>query len=341
MSLSPTERAFLCWLLLVCLASPALAQVPTDTPSHCSAERGEPAPGHETDTIRYAVILLETGWQAQGYLYFSRDRIRFEPYQPASYQGRPLDAPRANLQQAQEWTVFGVHTGAAELKFRDAGKWHFMQMLCSVYAAGGMPRSGDPRNYQDILAAANQFATELGRVRALAEARQQQGAKARQEQQEKTVREEEARVARETESRKARVATLRVTAQPGGAQVYVDDKFKGSTSEKEGVLVIEDLPPGTYRLRLSFLGHKDWTGQATMAGGETRTVEAMLAAAGPKPLAADEIEEALKNGVAKSRIMGFIRDYGVDFALTGDIEQRLRDVGADSDLLLAITKARK
>jgi hypothetical protein len=287
------------------------------------------------------VVLLEAKWQAQGYLYFSRDRIRFEPYQSASYQGRPLDAPRASLQEAKEWTVVKVHTGIAELKFRDAGKWHFMQMLCSVYASGGMPSSGDLRNYQDLLAAANQFPAELGRVRALAEARQQEKAKARQEQQEKAAREEEARIAREAEGRKAKVATLRVTAQPGGVQVYVDDTFKGSTSEKEGVLVIEDLPPGTYRLRLSFLGYKEWTGQAILTGGETRTVEATLVAAGPKPLAAGEIEEALKNGVAKSRIMGFIRDYGVDFALTDEIEQGLRDVGADSDLLLAITKARK
>ena len=39
--------------------------------------------------------------------------------------------------------------------------------------------------------------------------------------------------------------------------------------------------------------------------------------------------------------MGLIKQYGVDFALTNDLEQNLRTVGADSDLLLAIAKSKK
>jgi hypothetical protein len=138
-----------------------------------------------------------------------------------------------------------------------------------------------------------------------------------------------------------KTATLRVTAQPGGIQVYVDDKFKGSTSEKEGVLVIENLPPGSPKVRLSQKGFVDFTQNVTLTAGETAKLETNLAAEGPKPLGEPEIEEALKNGVPKTRIMGLIKQYGVDFALTNELEQSLRTVGADSDLLLAIAKSKK
>ena len=39
--------------------------------------------------------------------------------------------------------------------------------------------------------------------------------------------------------------------------------------------------------------------------------------------------------------MGLVKEYGVDFVLTNEAEQNLRTVGADSDLLLAIAKAKK
>jgi hypothetical protein len=136
-------------------------------------------------------------------------------------------------------------------------------------------------------------------------------------------------------------STLKVIAQPGGIQVYVDDKFKGSTSEKEGVLVVENLQPGSSKVRLSQKGFVDFTQNVTLTAGETAKLETNLAAEGPKPLGEPEIEEALKNGVPKTRIMGLIREYGVDFVLTNESEQSLRTVGADSDLLLAIAKSKK
>jgi hypothetical protein len=138
-----------------------------------------------------------------------------------------------------------------------------------------------------------------------------------------------------------KTATLKITAQPGGTQVYVDDKFKGSTSEKEGVLVVENLPAGAVKVRLSEKGFIDYTQNVTLAAGETAKLETNLAAEGPKPLGEPEIEEALKNGVPKTRIMGLIKQYGVDFSLTNELEQNLRTVGADSDLLLAIAKSKK
>ena len=138
-----------------------------------------------------------------------------------------------------------------------------------------------------------------------------------------------------------RTATLKVSAQPGGVQVYLDNKPKGTTSEQEGELVLENLPAGIYKVRLSLPGYKDWSEERTVAAGQTLNLEAKLTPAGPKPLSADEVEEALRNGISNKRVMGFVHQFGVDFALTEELEQRLRAVGADAELLLAIAKGRK
>jgi hypothetical protein len=66
-----------------------------------------------------------------------------------------------------------------------------------------------------------------------------------------------------------------------------------------------------------------------------------LPPAGPQPLKEAEIEKALEDGLPSTRIMSLVNKYGVDFALTDEVEQRLRRAGADSNLLLAIAKAKK
>jgi hypothetical protein len=66
-----------------------------------------------------------------------------------------------------------------------------------------------------------------------------------------------------------------------------------------------------------------------------------LPPAGPQPLHESEIEKALEDGLPPTRIMALVNKYGVDFALTDEVEQRLRRAGADSNLLLAIAKAKK
>jgi PEGA domain-containing protein len=139
----------------------------------------------------------------------------------------------------------------------------------------------------------------------------------------------------------ARSGSIRLVTQPGSAQVYLDDKFKGSSSEREGVLVVDDLKPGDYRLRVSLSGYKEQGQTVTVTSDKVSTITVSLAAEGPKPLGKDEVQDLLKNGVPKSRIMGMIGQYGVDFDLSGDVEQQLRAVGADSDLLLVIARNKK
>ena len=62
---------------------------------------------------------------------------------------------------------------------------------------------------------------------------------------------------------------------------------------------------------------------------------------GPPALGLKEVLDALQSRVPKARLLALIQQYGVDFALNDDIERQLREAGADSDLLLAIAKAKK
>jgi len=133
---------------------------------------------------------------------------------------------------------------------------------------------------------------------------------------------------------------LALSLRPANVQVYVDDVFKGMTSA-EGRLVIEGLAPGTHRVRMNLIGYTEAARTVELKPGEKATIEAKLEVAGPKPLALAEIEEALSNGLPSKGITKLVNQYGVDFALTKEFEQRLRDKGADSDLLVAIATNKK
>ena len=61
---------------------------------------------------------------------------------------------------------------------------------------------------------------------------------------------------------------------------------------------------------------------------------------GPPALSLAEVETALAN-LPKKRVAEMVEQYGVDFNLTDEAEKRLRDAGADTNLLLAIAKAKK
>ncbi len=135
-------------------------------------------------------------------------------------------------------------------------------------------------------------------------------------------------------------ATLKVRSEPGAVQIYVDDVFKGISSTA-GNLVVESLSPGTHQVRLSLIGYKEWKQEVELTAGESKLLHAKLEPVGPKPLSLAEIEEALSAGVATARVAALIKEYGVDFSLTDEAEQRLRGAGADDALILAVLKAKR
>lgn len=229
-----------------------------------------------------------------------------------------------------------------------------------------------------------------------------------------------------------KTATLSIEAQPGGAEFYIDDEFKGSTSG-EGKIKVSGLAPGEHRLRLSRKDYQEWSKTLTLEPGENRTIEAHLEEAKPvelvvlEPAAGAAVETAtvkvrgtathpsgiarvevggraarletrspqamefvlddlalttgdndieivaksaagpearttlklkrveppsgilsladvlklLEGGVSPVRVEAIVKERGVNFALTDEIDKQLRDAGATPDLLLAIAKARK
>ncbi len=137
---------------------------------------------------------------------------------------------------------------------------------------------------------------------------------------------------------KSTTVTLQLTSDPGDAQVYVDGIFRGQTDDS-GQLVVESAP-GDHDLRLDHADYKEWKGKVTLTGERTEQKIAMVKR-GPDPLSVDEIEQALSQGMTPARCADLVKQYGVNFAVTPEIDKRLRDKGADSDLLLAIAENKR
>jgi len=137
-----------------------------------------------------------------------------------------------------------------------------------------------------------------------------------------------------------KAGSVHVVTEPGGVQIYLDDEPKGMTSS-EGRLVLKELPAGTYRVRASLIGYKEWAQSVTLAAGQDLQLDAKLEVAGPKPLTRTDIKQALENSVAKPRILTLINQYGVDFMLSNEVEKELRSAGADDSVILAIMKNKK
>jgi hypothetical protein len=80
---------------------------------------------------------------------------------------------------------------------------------------------------------------------------------------------------RKTDEEQPRTGTLNLQSKPGEAEVYLNDEPKGMTSP-EGKLVLPDLPPGNYTLRVSLLGYQSWENKVDIIPGENPTIFATL-----------------------------------------------------------------
>ena len=136
-------------------------------------------------------------------------------------------------------------------------------------------------------------------------------------------------------------ASLGLVSRPGGVEVYLDDKRRGTTSAEEGKLVLDDLGPGSYKLRLSLAGYKDWAQGVTLTAGQSTEIQAEMKVAGPGAFTLQDVVDMLRGEISPKRVAVLVQQRGVDFALTDDLEKQIRDAGGDTDLLLAIAKAKK
>jgi hypothetical protein len=74
----------------------------------------------------------------------------------------------------------------------------------------------------------------------------------------------------ETIPANANFGVLWVYSTPGSANIYVGNEFEGITASNTAY--VYGLLPGTYTLKFTKSGYKDWSKQVTIAGGETTTV---------------------------------------------------------------------
>jgi len=71
-------------------------------------------------------------------------------------------------------------------------------------------------------------------------------------------------------------ASVQVASTPSGAQVYIDNLFKGTTP-----VTVENLAPGEHTLKLTLSGYDDFTTSGTLSPGETASVAIQLTPAPP------------------------------------------------------------
>lgn len=281
--------------------------------------------------VRYPVAHQHGADICTGYLFFSTDSIRYEALSPEKHKKHSFQYSRADLSKATQLKFWGAGGyPLAEFSFRDGHRFRFYQVHRKLVESGNVWRVGyvnwdDVLDFQDLLKAAKSFDQLVSELQTRA-SRPPVGA---------GFGSASATVLAPTPS------ILTIKTHPGNVQVYLDDEFKGNTSAEEGRLLISALPPGNHRLRLTAAGYKEWRHEITMSPGDTPTVDAVLEAAGPKPLTADEVEELFRNGVPKSRIMTLVSQYGVDFQLTAELEEKLRKMGADSDTVRTIVTTKK
>lgn len=118
-------------------------------------------------------------------------------------------------------------------------------------------------------------------------------------------------------------SVLIIQSTPGGAQVYVDDELRGTTSQ-QGRLRVSTLKLGKHVLQVSLSGYDDWQGDAALRPGQslTKLVTLNQKAAAQTPRAEDPSLEA-KNQL--NDIMVWIRDHlehpvvHVDFGQAFDV----------------------
>ncbi|HEV2021215.1 MAG TPA: PEGA domain-containing protein [Terriglobales bacterium] len=270
------------------------------------------------------------GGSCYGYLYISRDILRYKVRWPEKDKGHGFQLKRADLTAAGEWQSWGSGTEAAEFKFRDGVTHRFFYMPKRVVESSGERFLwGEQLAVQGLL----EGVQNVDGVVAVLKAREAGRAAA--------ARDAAPQKAQPQATPQPAPATLRVSSQPGGVQVYLDNEPKGMTSAQEGELVLKNLPAGEYRVRLSLADYEDWTNKVKLAAGQDLKLEAKLAPRGPRPFTVQDVVDMLLGGISPKRAATLIQERGVDFVLNDKTEQQIRAAGGDSDLLLAIAKAKK
>lgn len=110
----------------------------------------------------------------------------------------------------------------------------------------------------------------------------------------------------------------------------------------DGTYTFAEVPPASgYTVTASADGRVvDVIRDLTVSVGEEARVP-VAPMLGLKPLALDEVEDALTADLPRTRLIFLIDKYGVAFHLDDKLEARLRKLGADDKVIIAILKNKK
>jgi hypothetical protein len=160
------KRSYLLILILAAgTASVASAQfaakkrgeTPPPAASGMDAERGGPELMGDANNpvLRYPVAHQHAMSACDGYLYISKDRMKYESKTEPAHS---FDLARADLAVAQQWRMMGTSLQEAEFKFRGGGNYHFFHVKKRTVESGNVKFGwGDVVNFQDLIDGATRF----------------------------------------------------------------------------------------------------------------------------------------------------------------------------------------
>lgn len=118
--------------------------------------------------FRYPVAHQHAASACVGYLYFSRDSIRYEVLRPDSDKRHSFEQKRADLTLAGQWRFWGQPIDEAEFKFRDGSVFHFFRMRKAYVdsSTNTRPSWSDVLPHQELVDAALDFDGILDKIQA-------------------------------------------------------------------------------------------------------------------------------------------------------------------------------
>lgn len=268
-------------------------------------QEAEPSPKRPNPVVRFPVAHLHGATSCYGYLYFSRDRVRYQAVRPAAVK-HSFTSARAEIAEAK--------VSAAEtltVAFR-SGKSQEFAVLPAAKVDLGRHQPADVVPVHSMALAAADFEKVMAMGDKPGEV-------------------------------KSRGTTQKIVTDPGGVEVVIDGVSWGTTDLDSGEIVLRGIPFGNREFVLRRRGYKPMSWSARYEYEQTGEIYAPLTAmekvaAG---LSLQDVLDLLEGGVSPRRVAQLVEKHGVTFSLTPDREQTLRGAGGVDELMEAIAKAKR
>jgi len=155
-------------LLLVSLASAQFGGKRGRASAPSTDDSVELVSAGDNPVFRYPVAHQHAASGCAGYLYFSRDSIRFEVLKPEKDKGHSFEQRRSDLTVAGQWRFWGQAIDEAEFKFRDGSVYHFFRVRKSFVEGSTNNRLNwsDVLPHQELVDAALDFDGILDKIEA-------------------------------------------------------------------------------------------------------------------------------------------------------------------------------